>query len=135
MWHNLLNSRTSLKLEKAMDYSALRGQLLSHNIANVNTPNYKRVDLNFAAILDENVNQTTLPLTKTHPRHLAGYPTGINNPPIMTEAGTTSRMDGNNVDVEYEMVKIAENSMFYQALTSSWKRQMSRLKMAIEGRV
>lgn len=134
MWKSLIETRTSNLLERSMDLSALRSQLLSQNIANVNTPNFKRLDMDFAAIMNETMNSQPLPMRLTNPRHLIGRTSEWNQPPVIRDTQTSSRVDGNNVDVEYEMAKIAENSMFYQALSSSWRSQMSKLKMVIEGR-
>lgn len=135
MWKNLVETKSSLILERAMDQSAYRSQLLSQNIANVNTPNYKRLDLDFAKILQQTAEGPDLAMEATHQRHFRGTTNMMPAiPPTIKDNSTTMRVDGNNVDVEFEMAKIAENSMFYQALASSWKRGMSRLRIAIEGR-
>lgn len=134
MWKNLIETRTSKLLERSMDLSALRSQLLSQNLANVNTPNYKRLDLDFASIMNETLAESALPVTATHQRHLFGSSSEWSQPPVIRENNSSSRVDGNNVDVEYEMAKVAENSMFFQSLSSSWRSQMSRIKMVIEGR-
>lgn len=135
MWTSLVETKSSRALEKAMDYSAYRSQLLSQNVANVNTPNYKRLDVDFSEILNQTLAAPSLPMALTHPAHLSGSidsPPTV--PPTIRDDSRTMRLDGNNVDIEYEMAKVAENSMFYQSLASSWKSQMSRLKMVIEGR-
>lgn len=121
-------------LERAMDLAAQRAELLSQNIANVNTPNYKRSDLDFAAVLEETIAQNQLPLARTHGRHLMNSASEHSKPRIITETGTIGRNDGNNVDVEYEMAQINENSLYYQSLASLWKKEMSKLKMVIQGR-
>jgi len=134
VWKNFVETQSSRILERALDQAAYRSQLLAQNIANVNTPNYKRVDLDFAKILQQASQGPDLEMKATHQRHLRGSGGGPTIPPTIRENSTTMRVDGNNVDVEYEMAKIAENSMFYQALASSWRRGMSRLRMVIEGR-
>jgi flagellar basal-body rod protein FlgB len=134
MWKNLIENNSSRAMEEAMDYSACRNRLLAQNVANVNTPNYKRLDVNFSTILDQTLATPQLPMTITNSRHIEGSLAAPLAPSIIKDNSREERFDGNNVDVEYEMAKVAENSMFYQALTSSWKSQMSRLKMVIEGR-
>ncbi|TCL66536.1 flagellar basal-body rod protein FlgB [Hydrogenispora ethanolica] len=134
---DFLNDPATRKLERSMDATVLRSQLLSHNIANANTPDYKRVDLDFASVLADTMNDgSSLPLTRTHPRHLPMAETSEAAPAfrVTREWRTSTRQDGNNVDVEFEMAQVAENTLHYQALGTSWKQQMSRLKMAIEGR-
>lgn len=133
MWLNLIETKTSRALEQALDVSAYRSQLLAQNAANENTPNYKRVDLDFSRILNEAMITPSLAMTKTHVRHLEGGESATG--PLAAKDGLTSmRYDGNNVDIDYEMAKIAENTMYFQALSSSWRGQMNRLKMVIEGR-
>ncbi len=132
---NFLKSPESQRLERSMDASVLRGQLISHNIANVNTPNYKRLDIDFASVLEEAMPSVTTELARTNFRHLTGI-NRVENVPfrIVQENKTSSREDGNNVDVEFEMTQVTENTLHFQAVAQSWKQQMSRLKMAIEGR-
>lgn len=139
MWNNLFESRSGQLMERAMDVTSLRSQLISHNIANVNTPNYKRLDVDFAAAMQDAVSNGQMPggqlsLAATHARHLQASPGFVSAPMIVAENGTSSRMDGNNVDVEYEMGQVAQNALFFQSLTTSWNREMSRIKMVIEGR-
>lgn len=134
MWKNLIETESSRALEKAMDYSAYRSSLLSQNVANVNTPNYKRSDIDFSALLDQTLAASQLAMTSTNRKHFGGNPATPTAPSVIKDDSRTMRFDGNNVDVEYEMSKVAENSLFYQSLTSSWKSEMSRLKMVIEGK-
>ncbi|HPT88037.1 MAG TPA: flagellar basal body rod protein FlgB [Bacillota bacterium] len=134
VWKNLTETQSSRILERAMDQAAYRSQLLAQNIANVNTPNYKRVDLDFAKIMQQASQGPDLEMKATHHQHFRGIGGMPIVPPTIKDNSTTMRVDGNNVDVEFEMAKVAENSMFYQALASSWKRGMSRLRMVIEGR-
>jgi len=131
---NLIDDRENLLLERAMDLTAQRARLLSQNIANVDTPNYKRADLNFNAIFEAALAKDDLSLARTDPKHIAGTASSWSLPPVERETGTSGRVDGNNVDVESEMAKIAENTTFYQSLTSLWKRKMARLKSVIEGK-
>ncbi len=121
-------------LERAMDRSALRSQLLAHNIANVNTPNYKRLELKFDDFLNDSTVTTALPLQVTNSKHRAPT-TSINYAPqIVQEKTTSNRADHNNVDPDYEMVQVSENSLYFQALTTSWSKQISRIRQVIEGR-
>ena len=100
-------------LEKGLDLSLVRQNLLVNNVANAETPNYQRQDVNFEAYLRENEEKGNLRLT--HPNHL------------LPEGGETSiakgveeyavRQDGGGVDMEKEMTLILENSLYYQTLT------------------
>lgn len=134
MVFNALETKTMRATERAMNVAAVRAEVLSQNIANVNTPNYKRAEVDFSAILEETLAQNQIPLERTHNRHLLNLPPGNLSPRIYTETATASRKDGNNVDVEFEMAQLTENSMYYQALSSAWKKEIAKLRMAIQGR-
>jgi flagellar basal-body rod protein FlgB len=136
MANDFLQTETLRRLEWAMDASFTRNQLLTQNVANANTPNYKRSDIDFDSVLQDTFSGSQLPMTTTNPAHFTNSSSGtsINTLPIVRETGTSSRTDGNNVDIEYEMAQISQNSLFYQSLTSVWKQEMSRLKMVIQGR-
>jgi flagellar basal-body rod protein FlgB len=134
MWLKALETSTGRSLERAMDFATARAEVLTQNIANVNTPNYKRMDVDFSAILAETMAENQTPLARTNSKHFAGITPGAAKPRIITDSSTTERFDGNNVDVEFEMAQIAENSMYFQSLSLMWKKEMSKLKMAIEGR-
>ncbi len=133
MWADLLDSRSSKLLERSMDASNLRQQLLNQNLANVNTPHYKRLDIDFKSLLD-NITKDELEMARTHPRHIINSVPEIGPVRIARETKTLSRYDTNNVDPEYEMAQVAENSLYFQALSERWKGKMTSLKMVIEGR-
>lgn len=134
MWEKLTENRTSKLLERAMDASMVRKQLINQNIANVNTPFYKRLDIDFAAALNDRINKDELEMVKTHPMHIANSQPGLGPIKITRETKTLSRYDTNNIDVEFEMAQDAQNSLFFQSVTQTWKKRMDGLKKAIEGR-
>lgn len=111
-------------LAKALDASWLRNQLISNNIANVDTPGYKRKDIDFEGYL-----QTAL--------RANGKLDDVNNigdiSPYVYEdkANLSYRMDDNNVDVDTEMVKLAENQLRYNTLISQVNYNFSRLKLVM----
>lgn len=131
---NLIGDRATKYLERSMDASNIRQQLLSQNLANVNTPYYKRLDIDFSNILDDKIAKNELEITRTHPKHFGNTVPEVGAPKITRETKTLERYDHNNIDVEYEAAQLAENSLFFQSLTVSWKQQMARIKQAIQGR-
>jgi flagellar basal-body rod protein FlgB len=133
MWEDLIESRSSKLLERSMDASNIRQQLLSQNLANVNTPHYKRLDIDFQSLLD-NVSKDELELVRTHPKHIGNTASEIGPVKITRENKTLSRYDTNNVDPEFEMAQVAENSLYFQTVSERWKGKMSNLKMVIDGR-
>jgi len=134
MWEKLTENRTSKLLERAMDASMLRKQLINQNIANVNTPFYKRLDVNFADALNDRINKDELEMVRTHPMHIGNSQPGLGPIKIERETKTLSRYDTNNIDVEFEMAQDAQNTLFFQSITQTWKKRMDGLKKAIEGR-
>lgn len=133
MWEDLIESRSSKLLERSMDASNLRQQLLNQNLANVNTPHYKRLDIDFKSLLD-NVSKDELEMVRTHPKHIGNTVPEIGPVKITRETKTLSRYDTNNVDPEFEMAQVAENSLYFQTVSERWKGKMSNLKLVIDGR-
>ncbi len=131
-------------LARSLTYSSLRGSALGQNLANVNTPGYKRIDLDFQTALQVAINGqqrgSGVQLATTAAGHRGGLDAaeaGTGDPQfeIVQAGGTTLRNDGNNVDVEAEMAMLAENSLFYQALVQQMNNQLGLLRLAItEGR-
>ncbi len=128
-------------LEKSLNAASQQHKLISNNIANVDTPGYKTSEVVFQSKLQEilnNKDKNYFPLKITHPKHIPLLPDiNINNiePETITRAETTSRNDGNNVDIDMEMSKLAENTAYYSTLAQLMSLKLTMLKDAIsEGR-
>lgn len=117
-------------LDKAADASWTRENLIANNIANVDTPNYKRRDLNFESVLREqlgNCKHESLD-AKMRTVNLSQL-----NPMIYTDHGNLSyRLDGNNVDIDTEQVELASEQIKYEALTTSISKEFSRMKSVLK---
>lgn len=114
-------------LGKAAEASWLRDELLNNNIANVDTPNYKRKDVQFESYLmtavaggdslDDNIDSLDL---------------SVLNPTTYTEyAGLSYRQDGNNVDIDTESAELAKNQLRYYTLIDSMSQEFSRIRMVL----
>lgn len=127
----LLNTPLMNILEKSLDASSLRHKVLSNNIANVDTPDFKRSDVDFNQVLGEVMGQATgeLPLKVSSERHL--QKTQFNNNGVVEDQGTAYRTDGNNVDIDREMVNVAENGIYYNSITRAISAQLSHLRTVI----
>lgn len=120
-------------LEKAMNGSTFRHSVLANNIANVNTPGYKRADVNFRSCFDEALDNQ-LGLETTSPLHLKRI-NQKNSPEIVIDTQTTLRNDGNNVDIDIELATMSENNLYFNSLAQLLSSQLSMLRQAIaEGR-
>jgi flagellar basal-body rod protein FlgB len=107
-------------LERAMDVSWFRQQLIANNIANADTPQYKRQDIDFQKTLENALSNDASGAGELDPVYVdSGQDTGSNN--------------GNNVSMENEMTQQAVNLLQYDSLTRLESDQLSMLKTAITG--
>lgn len=116
-------------LDKAADASVHRNELLSNNIANVDTPNYKRKDLDFESILQaELAGEISLNKAVDNANnHLSTL-----DPQVYTDNSSLAyRLDGNNVDIATEEAYLAENQIKYQALVDLMNQEFSRYKTVL----
>jgi len=137
----MIHERTLEALERGLDAAALRHRLLANNIANANTPGYKRRDIAFQESLRSAVTMLggsggggvmRLKLERSHPAHASGGPTAPPRLGIVADR-TAGRNDGNNVDVEHEMVLLAENSLWYEAMVRQLQHKLGRIRSAVTG--
>jgi len=118
-------------LERALSAAARRHEALANNVANADTPGYKRQDVHFLGELRR--AQERLALTRSHPDHLGGAGGAVSARVVRDT--TTGRPDGNNVDIEFELASLAENGLWYQALLRQLGAKFSMWRTVItEGR-
>lgn len=116
-------------LDKAADAANMRNELISNNIANVDTPNYKRKDIDFESIL-----QAELAGGRTLDRSVAMANEDLStlDPHVYTDNSSLSyRLDGNNVDIATEEAYLAENQIRYQALVDLMNQEFGRYKTVL----
>jgi len=133
---NKLFNNTRL-LEKALDASLLRNEIIAQNIANIDTPGYKRYSVKFEEILN-NKMETRISGLRTDEAHIPIGKDRVESiqPQIIRDTSNSStRIDGNNVDIEKEMAESAKNNIKYQMMIQSINTSFRRLKNVInEGR-
>lgn len=120
-------------LERLLDARGARHQAIAANLANQDTPGYRAVDISFQETLNAESGSSLVPVT-SHVAHLSteGSPGGV---VTHTSSDRSNRLDGNTVNVEHEMAKLAENTLLYQAGTELLSAKFRILKNAIrEGR-
>lgn len=117
-------------IKDALGVANTRAQLISSNIANVNTANYKAKLVEFENYLTNALNGDSLALKKTNTRHL-GDGSGV-QPQVTTDANTAVKANGNNVDLDVEMVNQATNSLYYNALTSQINGRFQMLNYVLD---
>ena len=104
-------------LGKAADASWTRNDILANNIANADTPGFKRKDVQFETSLNETVANIDL--------------NELNCTTYTDQANLSYRYDGNNVDINTENVELAKNQLKYYTLMNSMSQEFSRLKSAL----
>ncbi len=120
-------------LQKGLDASSRRQQVLSNNVANIDTPNFKRSDVDFQTVLGTALGEKSgnLPMKLTTSKHIPGIQEG-NGSGVVTDNTTSFRNDGNNVDVDREMTYVAENGLYYNSLTRTISSQLGLLRMVVK---
>ena len=117
-------------LDRAADAAWQRNEAISNNIANVETPGYKRQDVAFESVLQQALGNNryesmddkvaNVDLSRLRGRAYVDY------------ANYSYRLDGNNVDIENENVMLAENQLKYQGLISSINQEFTNLKTVMK---
>lgn len=116
-------------LNKAADASWKRGEVIVNNLSNVNTPGYKRKDIDFQSVLKRELGSMKyLSLdSKIDNIDLSSL-----NPSVYYDHASYSyRIDKNNVDIDTENVELASEKIRYDALIDSMTQEFSRLKTAM----
>lgn len=117
-------------LDKAADASWLRNQAISNNIANVDTPGYKRQDVAFESVLKKALGSSRY---ETMDAKVGNIKTSQLSPKVYTDYENFSyRLDKNNVDIENENVMLAENQLKYQGLLTSITQEFSNLQAVMK---
>ena len=119
-------------LNSAANSTWLRNEVISSNIANVDTPNYKRKDVSFATYLNSALGGTDY-TTSTLTQRVKNVDLSNVNSTVYTDNTDLSyRSDGNNVDIETENVELASNQIMYNALIDSMSNEFSRMKSVLK---
>ncbi|MGI6163261.1 MAG: flagellar basal body rod protein FlgB [Bacillota bacterium] len=118
-------------MQRGLDGSWLRHEVLAGNVANSETPGYKKKDLNFAHYLKNAIGPRTV-LSTTSPLHLEKASHDI---PLVTQDTSSVTPDGNSVDIDREMAEVSANALYYTSLSRQLAAHFSLLRKAItEGR-
>ncbi|HEY80385.1 MAG TPA: flagellar basal body rod protein FlgB, partial [Caldilineae bacterium] len=120
-------------LDKVLAIRARRNGVISANIANVDTPGYKAKNLPFERALAMYLGEKGdgLSLERTNPHHLQrkGWEKIASPEDLVVESG--ERGTPNNVDIDVEMARLAENNLQYQTALQVLIRRLEGLKTAI----
>lgn len=109
---------TQIGLERALSGSSLRQQAIADNIANVNTPGYRRKDVDFQSALQQAWDGGESRVDAVQPA-------------TITDNSTVMRQDGSSVDIDTEAAEQAKNGLTYEAVSQVMKARTAILKAAI----
>ena len=121
---NIGIDKSATLLEKMLDVSSVKHKVIANNIANVNTPGYKKMEVSFADQLEKALNESSMNKFDTL------------QPKIVISKEDTSetvRNDGNNVDIDKEVSSLVKNTLTYSIYTQLLAKKYEGIKSAIEG--
>ncbi len=120
-------------IKRSMDVSMMRHEVISNNIANVNTPYYKKQTVNFEDELAKALDSGSFKGRTTNAKHL---PIGAQaashvEAEVAVVKDQSMRNDGNNVDIDEEMANLSKNTIQYRTLASALDNELTKINLAI----
>lgn len=134
MLEQIMSSSALSAMSRGLQAANLRQEVISNNIANVNTPNFKKSDVVFEDLLAKELNpgqSGKLEMVRTNDRHL---PAGADTPAaarVERQDTTTMRADNNNVDIDVEMANLSKNHIYYNSLAREMGSYLTKMKNVI----
>jgi flagellar basal-body rod protein FlgB len=126
-----LFSNTVSTLENALNYSSLKQKIVSQNIANVDTPNYKAKEVSFKAAFEQALGQS-FEAKRTNVRHYQFKTTQAISGAVVKK-NLNYNENGNSVDLDKEMADLATNQIYFNALTERINGKFNSLQTVIRG--
>lgn len=133
----MLFDKTTKVLEKTLGALSLRQEVIANNIANVNTPDYRRKEVTFEERLKEALSESPSKIKGylTHPKHIPIPQPQIGldevKPEVWERNDLFFRNDKNGVDIDLELAELAKNAMKYTAVTRALTRKFAALDIVI----
>lgn len=109
-------------LTRLLEATEMRQKVIGQNIANVNTPGYQRLEIDFETALAEELRHADMPHVGPHAA-----------PKVVQTPGLPFRADGNNVDVDMEIGQMNKNALLQQAYLQVMGAEMNMMRRAIDG--
>lgn len=138
MFVNSNFGKTVAILQRSMDVATLRREVIANNIANADTPNFKRSTVNFEAqlkrVLDGEKTKAQPEAFLTDPRHIA-FDQKVDwqdvKPVRVLDYLTQSKNNGNNVDLEEELMTAQQNQMMYNLMAQAAANEFNQLNIVL----
>lgn len=119
-------------MDKAADASWLRETVITNNLANVDTPGYKRQDVDFESVLTRELGRSKYVSLDHKIRELNTDLSGLDVSSYTDSANYSYRLDENNVDVDTENTELASEQLRYEMLTTSINEEFKRMQAVIK---
>ncbi|PIR00859.1 MAG: flagellar basal body rod protein FlgB [Nitrospinae bacterium CG11_big_fil_rev_8_21_14_0_20_45_15] len=129
----LFSDNVPAMMKKSLDFNSQRHMLISSNLSNAETPDFKAQDLDFGAQLRSVLNMDgKVSMSSTNSKHMGPSNEGIKNLEAdVFEEVDAAKSNGNNVNVDKEMAKLAENQIQYNATIALMMKRASTVRAAI----
>ena len=128
-------NQTFALLQRAMDLRSRRHSTIANNVANIDTPHYKAFEVLVEEELSRQRPNATTPARPLRPGHIPLKPRAGSATPVKLDAASkvSLRQDGNTVDLDREMTKLAENHLMYNTSAQILAKKFQGLKNVIQG--
>ncbi|MCT7537843.1 flagellar basal body rod protein FlgB [Aliarcobacter butzleri] len=124
-------SKVTGNLFEQLNFRGEKQKVISSNIANVNTPNYKTKDLVFQEELDKNSNMLQLKRTTNNHMYNLDF-TQSSNQKLIQVPGLVEQNDGNNVNLDSQMSEQSKNKILFDGIQAAIKRDSNLFKSVID---
>lgn len=133
---SILFDSTMQVLKRSMDASLARQGVTASNVANLDTPGYTPKDIDFDAALESARADFAAAPTRTNAGHLAGSAGPDNGIDTVDSPDLAPGPDGNSVDLDTQMSRMAETAVLYQASARGTSKKMALMRYVVsEGAV
>jgi len=138
--NSIINDKTTQAARVALDGLALRQQMISRNVANIDTPGYHAQNISFENVI-QNVIKTSeantgFQMEKTNSAHLGKLGESALSPLVQAvdRMGGSERVDENNVDIDTEMIEMTDTALRYQTISTVLSKKLLLLKAIANAR-
>jgi len=109
-------------MSRLMDIAGMRQDVIAQNIANVNTPGFRTLQVNFEDALKAALSSNSMASAHNVPAE------------IVVGAGGLERPDGNNVDIDLEVARMQKNALYFKLYSQLITNELAQHRSAISGR-
>lgn len=131
----LFSDPVMMLLKRNLDAQSRQIEAIASNLANIDTPGYQAVKVDFEKVYQGEMNRTNPGLlTVTHPRHMGGGAQEGSPVPLIEREQKSGKVDQNNVELDRELSGLALAQLQYSASATAMAKKGSLLTAALESR-